>query len=286
MAAGKTPGKWPYRAGMPGRKKRVVKQKEREEAPRGVLGPEETARPWITPTQARLVVLAAAVSVFAAGAWWAYHSPFLTVQNVNVVGATTVPVDDVRHAAGLSGDSTFGLDLGAAEARIEALPKVRDATVTKSGWDTVKITIEERVVWGSWKMGESHVPIDIDGHVLDGASAPWGSPVIVEVNPQRALQPGDRIDPGAIELADRLIRESDTAFGRQVQALLYRQSAGLTVVLAPQDVDGKALWVTFGDSRDYDYKVAALYVLLQQAKEQDLAVNVVDLRFGDRLVFN
>ena len=53
-----------------------------------------------------------------------------------------------------------------------------------------------------------------------------------------------------------------------MQALLYRQSAGLTAVLSrPQDVDGKPLWVTFGDSRDYDYKVAALYVLMEQARE-------------------
>ena len=48
----------------------------------------------------------------------------------------------------------------------------------------------------------------------------------------------------------------------------------------------KPIWVTFGDSRDYDYKIASLYVLLEQAKEMDLALNAVDLRFGDRLSFN
>jgi hypothetical protein len=58
------------------------------------------------------------------------------------------------------------------------------------------------------------------------------------------------------------------------------------VVLSGQDIEGKAVWVTFGDSRDYDYKIAALYNLLEQAKEQHLALNAVDLRFGDRLSFN
>jgi len=280
----KTPGKWPYRAGPPARGKRVVRAKE--ESPRGVMRREEHERPWITPMQARLVLLAAVVSMAAAGAWWAYHSPYLTVQNVNVVGATTLSADDVEVAAGISGDSTFGLDLKAAEARVEAMPKVRDATVTKLDWSTVRISIEERVAWGSWQIDGVNVPIDIDGHVLDGAPAAEGSPVIVEVAPQRAISAGDRLDAGAIALADRLLRESDTAFGRHVAALLYRQSAGLTVILAPQDVDGSALWVTFGDMRDYDYKVAALYVLMQQAAEQDLALHVVDLRFGDRLSFN
>lgn len=284
MGSARTPGKWPYRAGPKVRGKRVVRTKD--EPPRGVMRREEHERPWITPMQARLVLLAAVLSMAAAGGWWGYHSPYLTVQNVNVVGAATIPPDDVRTAAGLTGDSTFGLDLGAAEARIEAMPKVRDATVTKLDWSSVQITIEERVAWGSWQIDGVNVPIDIDGHVLDGAPAPEGSPVIVEVQPQRAISAGDRLDAGAITLADRLLRESDTAFGRHVAALLYRQSAGLTVILAPQDIDGSALWVTFGDSRDYDYKVAALYVLMQQAAEQDLALNIVDLRFGDRLSFN
>jgi cell division protein FtsQ len=284
--ANRTPGKWPYNAREPRRGKRVVKQ-QREEAPRGVLREEERApRPWITPMQARFVVLAAVVSVFAAVGWWAYHSPYLTITDVTVGGATGIPADDVRQAAGIEGDSTFGLDLGAAEARIEAMPKVRNATVTKESWNSVRIVIEERVPWGSWQINGVNVPVDLDGYVLDGAPAPEGSPLIVEVEPKRALQPGDRLDAGAITLADRLLRESDEAFGRHVQALVYRQSAGLTVVLGAPDVDGKALWVTFGDSRDYEYKVAALFVLMQQAQEQDLALNIVDLRFGDRLSFN
>jgi cell division septal protein FtsQ len=261
--------------------------KVKEEQPRGVLRHEEAAaHPWITPMQARIVVMAAVISMALAGAWWAYHSPFLTIQNVNVVGATAVPVDDVQRAAALEGNSTFGLDLASAETRIEAMPKVREATVEKLGWDTVRITIEERVPWGSWQINGVNVPVDIDGHVLDGVAAPIGSPVIQEIDPKHAIVAGDRLDPGAIVLADRLVRESQTAFGRRVAALLYRQSAGLTVILESQDVGGEALWVTFGDSRDYDYKVAALFVLMQQAREQDLALHVVDLRFGDRLSFN
>jgi hypothetical protein len=259
----------------------------KEETPRGVLRREETApRPWITPMQARFVLLAAVISMGVSFGWWAYHSTYLTVQQVTVVGVTSVPADDIRQAAALLDDSTFGLDLAGAEERVEALPEVRDATVVKVDWNSVRITVEERVVWGSWQMNGVNVPIDIDGYVLDGPPAPEGSPVIVEVEPQRAIKAGDRLDAGAITLADRLLRESDTAFGRPVQALLYRQSAGLTVILAAPDVDGAALWVTFGDSRDYDYKVAALYVLIQQARDSDVALNVVDLRFGDRLSFN
>jgi hypothetical protein len=110
--------------------------------------------------------------------------------------------------------------------------------------------------------------------------------VIVEVDPQGVLRPGDRLDAGAVELAARLLAESDTAFGRRVLGLFYRRSAGLTVVFSAQDIEGKPLWVTFGDSRDYEYKVATLYVLLEQARERQLPLNAVDLRFGERLSFN
>jgi hypothetical protein len=83
-----------------------------------------------------------------------------------------------------------------------------------------------------------------------------------------------------------VVKESQSAFGRTVQSLIYRQTAGLTVVFAPANPDDHPLWVTFGDSRDYDYKVAALYVLIEQARQSEIPLNTVDLRFGDRLSFN
>jgi hypothetical protein len=110
--------------------------------------------------------------------------------------------------------------------------------------------------------------------------------VIVEVDPQRVINSGDQLDSGAVQLAVRLVRDSQKSFGRDVKALVYRQSSGLTAVLSGPDGDPAAMWVTFGDSRDYDYKVAALYVLIEQAQQNDLALNTVDLRFGDRLSFN
>ena len=71
-----------------------------------------------------------------------------------------------------------------------------------------------------------------------------------------------------------------------VQTLVYREDAGLTAVLYGPRLRDRRLWVTFGDARDYDYKIAALYVLLEQARDEDLLVTSVDLRFGDRLSFN
>ncbi len=225
------------------------------------------------------------LSAIVAGAWWAYHSPWLTVQKVTVNGTATLTQEQVRAAAGLDGRSAFALDIDGARARVAALPKVRNVSVVKHGWNAVTIDVEERTAWGSWQINGVNVPIDVDGYVLDGPPAPAGSPVIVEIAPQRVVNTGDRLDPGAVQLASRLVRESNTAFGRTVMALVYRQSSGLTAVLSGSETDDRPLWVTFGDSRDYDYKIAALYVLIEQAGQSDLSLNAVDLRFGDRLTF-
>jgi hypothetical protein len=240
----------------------------------------------VTRLQARVAFAATVLALLAWTAWWGYHAPWVTVQHVTVIGAVQLTPRQVEEAAHLDGASVFGLDLTPAQARVAALPGVQSATVTRHGWNSVTIAVQERTVWGSWQMNGVNVPIDADGYVLAGQAAPDGSPVIQEIDPQRVLNAGDRVDPGAVDAAVKLERDSQSAFGRTVLALVYRQNAGLTAVLSGSTEDGSPLWVTFGDSRDYDYKVAALYVLIEQARQHDLALNTVDLRFGDRLSFN
>jgi cell division protein FtsQ len=266
------------------RNRRVVKVSDA--APRGVHRRETASGPAITPGQARLMLALLLVAAIAAGAYWLAQSPYMTVHEVRVVGASQLSEAQVRQTADIDGAMAFRVDLDAAEARLLALPQVRSAQIEKHGWTGATITIEERVPWGSWQINGVNVPIDIDGYVLAGVVAPEGAPVIVEVEPQRAINAGDRLDPGAVQLAARLVDEADTALGRRVVALAYRQNAGLTAVLSGADIDSAPVWVTFGDSRDYDYKVAALYVLLEQAREAQIKLTAVDLRFGSRISFN
>jgi cell division protein FtsQ len=284
VASGRTPRKFPYRTGITLRPRRVVKV--REQAARGVQA-VESPRPFVrvTPHQARMALALSGVVMLVAAAWYAYHSPWLSVREVEVSGALEVSPERVRQAAALDGDSIFSLDLAAAEARVEQLPKVRDAVVERAGRNGVSITVEERTAWGSWRIDGVDVPIDAEGYVLDG-TAPPGSPVIEEIDAQRAINAGERIDPAAVEAAVRITEEAETAFGRRVLSLLYRRNSGLTAVLSGVNVNGKGVWAIFGDSRDYEYKVASLYVLLQQAESEGLALTTVDLRFGDRLSFN
>lgn len=279
--------RWPYRAARPARVKRVVRVRDAD-APRGVRRKEAPRQALhVTARQARLALAAAMLLCAISAAWWAYHSPYLTLRDVNVIGASRLTQQQVRDAAGIQGASAFTVNMRAAEARVAALPGVRRVSIEQHGRTGATITIEERTVWGSWQINETRFPIDRDGYVLDAQQAAGeGAPVILEVEPKRVLRPGDRVDASAVELAVRLVEEADTAFGRRVMALVYRETAGLTAVLSAPDIDGKPVWVTFGDAHDYEFKIASLYVLFEQAREKDLALNAVDLRFGDRLSFN
>jgi len=279
----RTPSRWPYRGQKPVRSRRVVKVND---APRGVHRRETASAPAITPGQPRLMLALLLIAGIAAGAYWLAQSPYVTVHEVRVVGASQLSAAQVRQTADIDGAMAFRVDLETAEERLRALPQVRSAEIEKHGWTGATITIEERLPWGSWQINGVNVPIDIDGYVLDGATAPDGAPVIVEVEPQRAIKAGDRLDMGAVQLASRLVDESERTLGRRVVALAYRQNAGLTAVLSSVEIEGPHVWVTFGDSRDYDYKVAALYVLLEEAREADIKLTAVDLRFGSRLSFN
>ena len=152
MSNQRTPSKWPYRASKPAPGRRVVKAKstplgaQRRQAP--------PSAPVITPGQARLVLLALLLGALFTAAWWLYQSPYMSVHEVRVTGASQLSEQEVRAIAAIDGQSAFRVDLRAAEARLETLPGVRTATIEKHGWTGATIAIEERVPWGSWQLAQ------------------------------------------------------------------------------------------------------------------------------------
>ena len=215
-----------------------------------------------------LIVLAAATA-----AWWLYQSPALSVRRVSVTGNSVLPAEGLKQVAGLEGESLFNPDLAAAERRLEALPLVKDARVSRDWPFGVTVTIVERTAWGVWQAGNQRYVIDEDGYVLS-LPAPEGAPLIAQTDPDAPLSPGDRVDVGAVDVAQQLAATSQQTLGRAVTGLEFSQATGLTVFL-----DG-GLRVAFGDAQGYDFKVATLYALLQQAQQEGKELHSVDLRFG------
>jgi cell division protein FtsQ len=223
--------------------------------------------------------MAGLLALLALGGTWLYRSPFVTIQKVEVVGAETLDPAGIEALADLEGQNILHLDVDGTRERITKLPRVKDVSMERIWPNGVRISIEERHPWGSWQVGDVRYAVDDEGVILDGPPAPDGSPVIVYLESERQYLAGDRVDPGAIGLAQRLLESAPRSFGQAVVGLEYRDSDGLTAVL-----EG-GLRATFGDVHDYDYKVTALYVLLETARQEQVGVNSVDLRFGDRITF-
>ena len=246
-------------------------------------GPRPTGRmsgstpPWFDTGARRLLALAIVVAGVAVGGWWLYASSFLSIQNVSVEGNTTLSAETVRSVAGLDDEKLLRPDFAAARERLMALPIVKDVAVSRH-WPTgARISIVERTPWGIWLSGGQRYVIDEEGVVLD-LPPPADAPVIVQTEAlAEPLAAGARVDQGAIDVAKRLVNSSIQVLGRPVTALEFSQAHGLTVVL------GDELRVRFGDAQDYDFKVAALFAIMERAAESGRTLNHVDLRFGDRV---
>jgi cell division protein FtsQ len=245
---------------------------------RGVARSGQERRSDLPLPGVRGVLLLATLAAVAWGVVWLARSPYFTVTEVRVSGAKSLDPQTVRDASGLLGRNVFDLDIAGARARIRALPNVDDADVQRTGLNAVRIRITEREPWALWQVQGRRYAIDARGYVLDRTLPDEGAPVIVNTDAVEAPKPGDRVDPGAVELV-RTLTERTAGLGANVARWEYRQRDGLTAVL-----EG-GLRITLGDARDTEYKLAVLEALLAETARQGLRIQAVDLRFGDRLSF-
>jgi cell division protein FtsQ len=195
----------------------------------------------------RLAVVVAVVSVvvLAVAAVAVLHSPLLSVRRVEVVGPhAETPTAVIVRAAGIGGHPPLvDVDTASVAARVESLPFVRTARVTRSWPSTVRIAVTARVPalvmavpGGGW------AELDRAGRVLARVPArPAGLPLLTVHQVGGPLAPpvvgasvAGSARPG-VEVAATL----PPAFSAQVtvvtelpaQTVDLTLSSGLTVVL-------------------------------------------------------
>ena len=145
--------------------------------------------------------------------------------------------------------------------------------------DEAELIVQERRPWGFWEAVGQRYVIDEDGFVLERLLPDEGAPVIRDLGATEKLKAGDQVDADAVNLARELAQAAPERLGLAVTTVEYRQSNGLTAVF-----EG-GLRATFGDGRDFDYKMAALRALLERTRQQGVEVRTVDLRFGGRIAY-
>jgi cell division protein FtsQ len=125
-----------------------------------------------------IAVLATGLVVFLA--WVVLISSWLGMQHLRVAGTHRVSPADVTRAADIApGTPLARLDLGAIEARVEAIPAVAAATVHRSWPRSVEITVVERRPVAAVSLRGRWWLMDRTGALFGASSRPDpGQPVV------------------------------------------------------------------------------------------------------------
>lgn len=204
-----------------------------------------------------------------------FHSPWFAVESVEVNGVNRLTPAEVAQISGITGQNLFLLDAQRAAERIRQATMARRVEVVRTIPNQVTVNVEERVPWAVWETRAANYLIDQDGVVLGADPNPPPLPSLRDVE-RHLIDPGVRVDPSAVILTQRLSDLLPARIGRRPVDFEYGPLAGLKVTMQ----DG--LEVRFGTADDLDYKLAALVVMLDDARSKGQRVTYADLRFGER----
>lgn len=215
----------------------------------------------------RVVLVIVSVLCLVGLAWAFVHSAFLDVDTVRVADpGTHTSAAQVVAASGIRpGDPMVFLDEAAAAKRIERLPWVERARVTRQYPGDVTITVTEAEPTAFVATGSGATLIDASARVM--GTVPSAPPGLVEVSGLRRLaRPGHTIDPAA---AVTMLGELPPALRTRVARVT---AAGEDVSLTL--VDGRE--VRFGPATSIRAKAAAAEAVLAHIGDQPVAY--VDVR--------
>jgi cell division protein FtsQ len=183
---------------------------------------------------------------------WA--GPLLSVRDVRVDGARTLPVEQVREVAGVAvGTPLLRVDVAAAGQRVARLPQVADVQVTRGWPSSVVITVVERTPLAVVEEAGRRTLVDGEGVLFDTITgAPPDGVVPLEVDDPSAGDPATLAGLGAIAALPPEVRER--------VARVTASEGGAAVVLRLDD-GTSVLW---GDGGESVRKAAVLVALLSQ----------------------
>ena len=199
----------------------------------------------------RVLLALAVVGLLAAAVWLVFFSSRLAVHGVAVRGTTVLTEEEVRATAAVPLDVPLALsDLDAVAARVETLPAVRSAEVSRDWPDAVSIEVTERQAVavvdreGTWR------GLDAEGVLFrDYPTRPEGLPQ-VRVRATTSVE--------ALEEAAEVVGAMPPELLAQVRVLDVGSIDAISFRLT-----GGAL-VTWGSADQSEAKARVLAALLQQ----------------------
>jgi cell division protein FtsQ len=201
----------------------------------------------------KVLVLVLVLGLLVAAAWLVFFSSVLAVNGVQVAGTRVLSPGVVRSAASVpTGGPLATLDLDAITARVERLPAVKSADVSRAWPDKVRIDVTERraVAVVEPQSGGSARAIDADGvEFRHFARPPRGLPVI---------RTGDHVGADAVTEAAQVAGSMPPALARKVAFVEVRTVDTITLVLH------SGRMVRWGSADGSAGKARVLSVLLRQ----------------------
>tara|TARA_Y100001970_G_scaffold290269_1_gene423290 strand:- start:863 stop:1540 length:678 start_codon:yes stop_codon:yes gene_type:complete len=195
------------------------------------------------------------------GGYFLSKSSLFDVDEIVIEGVSTELEGEVREAADINkGKPLLEVDISSSSKRIEAIPWVREARISRSWGGTITIRVSTREPVAAFLSEEGWVVIDIEGRVLDKEDElPYdllpieeevGSLSIGEWAPEQVIP--------LIQVAGTISTElvgdvSSIKGGNQIELLLFG--------------GGKIL---FGDSSDIEEKALAAATILSQVDQSSV----------------
>jgi cell division protein FtsQ len=177
--------------------------------------------------RAAFIIVVAGVIVVGV-AWALLGSSLLVVRQVRVTGNGGVPAAEVRSAAGIpDGTPLARLDESAAARRVEAIPQILSAQVSRSWPDTVVIAVRQRTpalaVAGTGGLLDL---VDVDGVVVSQVAArPAGMPLLT-------APPARLRGSAAVRAAVLVLRGLPAAIRDRVTAVTAPSASAVTLHLS------------------------------------------------------
>ena len=167
----------------------------------------------------RILVVFVAVLAFAAAIVGLLQSPLLDVDRVDVVGAKETRVSAVLRVTGLSerGHAMITIDRFALAHRVERLPWVARAEVTRKWPNVVRVAIVERTAIGAIAVPGGVALLDATGRVLATASTPPAGVVAVQAS-DAIPGPGSTV-PAPVQAALSILHALSSNLAPQVQVI-------------------------------------------------------------------
>ena len=217
----------------------------------------------------RWVVAALVVIAVLGSGWLLSRSALFDIDRIAVVGTSRLASDDVLAVAGVRvGEPMLAVTSGDVAGRVEALPWIKSASVSRSIGGRLTIIVTERSAVAVMT-DEAGAPVLVDGsgHVLSAPGLNEGT--VTTVEGITAGEVGSVVDgaSGALEVASLLT----PGVRSRVTSVVVLPDGNLQLRLKPQGI------VELGPPTDLAAKLASLTIVMGQVDQRDLArINLVN----------